>query len=124
MSDGELEQLTTDYQAALGPKDPLRDAQALAAQWRQAYGENGQLRTWHAVGCEKCGKTGYRGRLGIHELLTVNAELRHLIQVRARSEEVLTQALADGMRSLRQDGIEKVLQGHTSLSEIRANSNA
>jgi type II secretory ATPase GspE/PulE/Tfp pilus assembly ATPase PilB-like protein len=123
MSDGELEQLTTDFQAALGPNDPMRDTQALHAHWRQTYGEGGQLRTWHAVGCEKCAKTGFRGRLGIHELLTVNAEMRHLIQVRARPEDLLKQALADGMRTLRQDGIEKVLLGHTGLSEIRANSN-
>ncbi|WP_342129781.1 GspE/PulE family protein [Hydrogenophaga sp. OTU3427] len=124
MGKDELEQLTLDYQIALPPDDTLRDPAALHAQWRQAFGQGGVLHSCHAPGCEKCGQTGFRGRLGIHELLVVTPELRHLIQIRARSEDVLNRALTDGMRTLRQDGIEKVLLGHTSLSEVRANSNA
>lgn len=124
MTEDELEQLTLDFQSSLANDDPLRDRSVLHRQWRDTYAAGGTLQTAHAPGCEKCGRTGFRGRLGIHELLVVTHQLRHLIQVRARSDDLLQQALADGMRTLRQDGIEKVLLGQTGLAEVRANSNA
>jgi type II secretory ATPase GspE/PulE/Tfp pilus assembly ATPase PilB-like protein len=124
MTADELEQLTVDYQSSLAQGDALRDTAKLHQLWRDTYGKNGQLQSAHAHGCDKCGRTGFRGRLGIHELLVVSPELRHMIQVRSRSEDLLQQALLEGMRTLRQDGIEKVLMGQSSLAEVRANSNA
>ena len=124
MTADEMEQLTLDYQIGLPADDPCLDRRELHRQWREAYGQAGELRSYHAVGCEKCGHTGYRGRVGIHELLVTSPPLRRLIQTRARSEDLLHQAMRDGLRTLRQDGIAKVLQGLTSLAEIRANSNA
>ena len=124
MSADELEQLTVDFQSSLGHDDALRDSSSLHRLWRDTYGKDGKLQAAHAPGCDKCGRTGFRGRLGIHELLVVSPQLRHMIQVRSRSEDLLQQALQEGMRTLRQDGIEKVLLGQTSLAEVRANSNA
>ncbi len=124
MTADELEQLTVDFQSSLGHDDALRDSSSLHRLWTDAYGKNGKLQAAHAPGCDKCGRTGFRGRLGIHELLVVSPQLRHMIQVRSRSEDLLQQALQEGMRTLRQDGIEKVLLGQTSLAEVRANSNA
>jgi type II secretory ATPase GspE/PulE/Tfp pilus assembly ATPase PilB-like protein len=78
---------------------------------------------YSCTGCAQCGESGQRGRAGLHELLSVSREIRRMIQTGARAEELQTIAMQQGMRTLRQDGIEKVLQGVTSLEEVRANSN-
>jgi type II secretory ATPase GspE/PulE/Tfp pilus assembly ATPase PilB-like protein len=79
---------------------------------------------YDAPGCQRCEGTGYRGRAAMHELLCVTRELRRLIQTGSRVEELQRQGLADGMRTLRQDGIEKVLSGVTTIAEVRSMSNA
>ncbi|HOP39439.1 MAG TPA: ATPase, T2SS/T4P/T4SS family [Geobacteraceae bacterium] len=71
------------------------------------------------VGCEKCGNTGYRGRLGIHELLECNDEMKNLIKKRPEAEEIRCRAITDGMTSLKQDGILKVFQHLTDIHEVR-----
>ena len=76
------------------------------------------------VRCPKCGNTGLKGRAGVHELLTVTKPIRRLIQSGARAEEIQRQAMGEGLRTLRQDGIEKVLAGVTTIEEVRATSNA
>ena len=76
-----------------------------------------------SAGCSHCDNTGIKGRVGLHELMVVNRELRHLIQTSARAEELQRAAMADGLRTLRQDGIEKVLAGLTTIEEVRAISN-
>jgi type II secretory ATPase GspE/PulE/Tfp pilus assembly ATPase PilB-like protein len=69
--------------------------------------------------------TGLSGRVGLHELMSVNPGVRRLIQTGARSELVQLEAFQSGkFRTLRQDGIVKVLAGLTSIEEVRANSNA
>ena len=70
-------------------------------------------------GCEKCNGTGYRGRMGLHELLLGTIKQKELIQTQARVEELRTQAMIDGMRTLKQDGIEKVLDGYTDLIQVK-----
>lgn len=73
---------------------------------------------YRAVGCKACSNTGYRGRIAIHELMLVTEEIERLAVERA-STDVLTRAAIDsGMRTLRQDGLEKVAKGVTSLEEI------
>ncbi len=71
-------------------------------------------------GCPRCSGTGYRGRMGVHELLVVDDELRHMIYRKSLSSELRTAAIKKGMIMLKQDGIRKVLQGRTDLNEIRA----
>jgi len=71
-------------------------------------------------GCESCNGTGYRGRAAIHELLVATDEVKQLIQARARVPELLAQARRDGMTTLVQDGVLKVLQGVTTFGQVRA----
>ena len=73
-----------------------------------------------AKGCSHCSNTGYKGRLGLYELMTIDADTKHLIQTRAPITELLEQALASGMRTLKQDGISKALQGNTDITQVRA----
>jgi type IV pilus assembly protein PilB len=71
-----------------------------------------------AVGCTTCSNTGYRGRLAIHEVMTVTEEIERLAVARASTEEVNRVAVEQGMRMLRDDGLAKVLLGRTTIEEI------
>jgi type IV pilus assembly protein PilB len=73
---------------------------------------------YRAVGCGHCANTGYRGRLAVHEVLRVSEEIERTIVARASSDEIGRVAREQGMRTLRRDGLEKVLQGHTTMEEI------
>ena len=85
------------------------------------YGnEKGQLTLYKKVGCEACGGSGYKGRLGLHELLIGTDPMKKLIQEHARVAEMVAVALEEGMRTLKMDGIEKVLQGITDIAQVRA----
>jgi type II secretory ATPase GspE/PulE/Tfp pilus assembly ATPase PilB-like protein len=72
------------------------------------------------VGCPHCGGKGYKGRMGIYEVLENNATLRGLIQRRARPAEVFETAIRMGMRSLRHDALEKMVQGKIDMAQARA----
>ena len=72
-----------------------------------------------AVGCAKCGDSGYKGRLGIHELLKGTDEMKTLIKRKSEIEAIRRQAINDGMTTLKQDGILKCFQGLTDLKEVR-----
>lgn len=104
-------------------QQPAIDAQV--AQWKLAHG-NGQggVDLYRHRGCPKCGGTGFKGRLGVHELMLSNDEVRALIRKRASAGELRESALAYGMTTLRQDGIEKALQGLTEVNEVLAAANA
>ncbi len=71
-------------------------------------------------GCPKCGNTGYKGRMGIHELLVGTDEMKRKIQRREPIEELRKQAQRDGMTTLLQDGIQKVINGVTDFKQVRA----
>jgi general secretion pathway protein E len=73
---------------------------------------------WAGSGCEYCSGTGYRGRVGIFEVLPVGDDIRELIMGRATVKEIKDKAIALGMRTLRQDGIEKVKKGVTTIDEV------
>jgi type II secretory ATPase GspE/PulE/Tfp pilus assembly ATPase PilB-like protein/GAF domain-containing protein len=93
----------------------------LYEEWAQEYGnEKGEIILHTAKGCDACGKTGYKGRLGLHELLIGTDRIKKNIQEHARVAEMFATALEDGMRTLKQDGIEKVLQGITDIQQVRA----
>ncbi|UCG11611.1 MAG: GspE/PulE family protein [Deltaproteobacteria bacterium] len=70
-------------------------------------------------GCEDCTGSGYRGRAGIHELLVASPKIKELIQNRAHMEEIRRVSMSEAMRTLKQDGIWKVLQGHTDYTQVR-----
>ena len=71
-----------------------------------------------AVGCDACGGTGYRGRTGVHELLAGTHELQNMIYQKADLDDLRTQAIKDGMRTLKQDGIEKIFMGLTDYEQL------
>jgi type II secretory ATPase GspE/PulE/Tfp pilus assembly ATPase PilB-like protein len=71
------------------------------------------------AGCEKCDDTGYKGRTGVHELLVMTPELRSLIFSKSAISEIKKQAMQDGMRTLVQDTILKVLKGDTDLAQAQ-----
>jgi type IV pilus assembly protein PilB len=75
-------------------------------------------RIFKAVGCKKCGGTGYLGRMGVHEVLLVSEEIGRLAVAGATAEEIKRTAVAEGMLTLKQDGLEKVRMGTTSVEEI------
>jgi type II secretory ATPase GspE/PulE/Tfp pilus assembly ATPase PilB-like protein len=118
----EEEELLHDYLHAFGDLQPRPEPDEVLADWRRRFGTHGKLMHCQAVGCEKCGGTGYRGRAALHELMMVSRGLRQLIQSGQRADELQRMALSEGMRTLRQDGIEKVLAGLTVIEEVRANS--
>jgi type II secretory ATPase GspE/PulE/Tfp pilus assembly ATPase PilB-like protein len=70
--------------------------------------------------CRRCGGSGYKGRMGIHELLVGTDEVKRMVQKRRPVEELREQAIKDGMTTLLQDGIIKVLRGHTDFQQVRA----
>ena len=75
-------------------------------------------------GCAICSGTGFKGRAGLHEMMLVSCELRHLMQTGARAAALQQSAVGSGMRTLRHDGIDKVLAGVTTIEEVRATSNS
>ncbi|MBI3042048.1 MAG: Flp pilus assembly complex ATPase component TadA [Betaproteobacteria bacterium] len=102
-------------------KDPKAARDKLLEDWVKDFGnEKGELILHTTKGCDVCGKTGYKGRLGLHELLIGTDRIKKNIQEHARVAEMVATALEDGMRTLKQDGIEKVLQGITDIQQVRA----
>jgi type II secretory ATPase GspE/PulE/Tfp pilus assembly ATPase PilB-like protein len=96
------------------------EAKKLYESWVNMYGENGRLKFYRAVGCEKCNKTGYKGRVGLHELLIGDDDTKKLIQERARVADLFVSAVAGGMRTLKMDGMEKIMMGLTDLKQVRS----
>jgi general secretion pathway protein E/type IV pilus assembly protein PilB len=73
---------------------------------------------YHSVGCKRCSYSGYKGRMAIIELLRIDAEIDSLIARRAHLDELREAALAKGFTTLAEDGIRRILEGHTSLAEV------
>ena len=77
------------------------------------------LTLYRPNGCDACNNTGYRGRMGIHELLMGTDDAKRLIQTKAVMEKIREQAIKDGMTTLKQDGIEKIFAGYCDLFQVR-----
>ncbi|MDQ2735524.1 MAG: Flp pilus assembly complex ATPase component TadA [Pseudomonadota bacterium] len=121
-ANGEIDELLAYYMNAFGDEPPVTRADVLAG-WAQRYSVDGRIVMHKSVGCEKCDHTGLKSRAGIHEMMVVSREMRRMIQNGARAEALQTVAMREGMRTLRQDGIEKVLAGQMTIEEVRATSN-
>jgi type II secretory ATPase GspE/PulE/Tfp pilus assembly ATPase PilB-like protein len=96
------------------------ESQKLYEDWVERYGKDGKLTFYKAVGCEKCNKTGYKGRIGLHELLIADDTVKKLVQERARVAEIFSAAVESGMRTLKMDGMEKIMLGMTDLKQVRS----
>ena len=77
------------------------------------------FRLHRAKGCSACGNTGYKGRMGVHELLVATDQIKRLIQKHGDVETMREAAIGQGMATLLQDGIMKVIQGHTDFNQVR-----
>ena len=102
-------------------RDPKVAYESIYREWAKSFADDkGQFTLQSPVGCESCGGTGYKGRVGLHELLLGTDPIKKLIQEKSRVAEVLAVALNENMRTLKQDGVEKVLQGVTDMHQVRA----
>lgn len=100
------------------------DAELLRRYYGEEYAgelqlEPGKTEVFQACGCERCGGSGYYGRVGVHELLVASPGIKSLIYRRASAEELKKQAQNEGMRTLLQDGIHKLLLGKTDMAQVR-----
>ena len=120
----EVNELAEDWLHAWGEVEGRPAQDDLLAAWTERHGKDGRLMFHHAPGCRACDHSGFKGRLAIQELMEISRELRRLVQTNTRAELIQHTAIREGMRTLRQDGIEKVLAGHTSIEEVRASSNS
>ena len=103
-SDKEIEDITLEY----GVED-----------FKRTGINPSDIRLYKANGCPRCGDSGYKGRLGLHELLLGTDAMKALIKRKSEIELIRKQAVADGMTTLKQDGILKCIQGLTDLKEVR-----
>jgi type II secretory ATPase GspE/PulE/Tfp pilus assembly ATPase PilB-like protein len=122
----EMEQLLNEYTQELlatpmWQHDAAGEREKVRARWLKDYGNaNGEIALYSPQGCEVCTGMGYKGRVALHELLIGTDRIKAQIQEHARVAEILATGMGDGMRTLKQDGIEKVLQGITDMQQVRA----
>ena len=120
----EVELLLTEFCSELLSTESFRTDPAGArvdvlAGWTQRYADaRGQFTLYRPVGCAECNK-GYRGRVGLHELMIGTDKVKKLLQEHSRVAQLLAAALEDGMLTLKMDGIEKVLSGITDIKMVR-----
>ena len=95
------------------------ESKKMVDTWIASYGDGGKIKLYKSVGCDKCNKTGYKGRVGLHELLVATDDVKKLIQERARVAELFAASVEAGMRTLKMDGMEKVMMGLTDLKMVR-----
>ena len=115
--------LCTNCQESYNPsKEEFEDIEAdfgKKALASAGYTFNSHLELFRSLGCERCSGSGYKGRIGIHELMEGTPEIKMLIKKHASSQELAKQAIKQGMETLKQDGIHKVFEGATDIREVR-----
>lgn len=125
-TDEEINALLDEYSLELlntesWKKDAKGERAKVLEFWTKEFGDSsGRLVVHNAKGCDTCGGTGYKGRVGLHELLIGTDKVKKDIQEHARVAQMFATALEEGMRTLKQDGIEKVLMGITDIKQVRA----
>lgn len=118
--DNEIEEWLDAYLYGSHVDDLAAERQAVQRGWVERFGREGKLRRFQSPGCERCGSTGHRSRTAVHEVLVVGREIRRLLRAGAPAWNLQRQALKDGMKTLRQDAIEKMLAGQLPLDAVRA----
>lgn len=120
----EIEFLATEFcrEAIFGGSrtDPEKDrVKKQIKEWRKEFTQKGEFTLYKAPGCLDCLETGYRGRMGVHELLLNSPEIKKMILNRAPAADVHEAGVRAGMHTRKQDGIEKILLGYTDYTQIR-----
>ncbi len=124
-SDEEMQMFLKEYCSELVHTEAFKtDAKAaydaVYQRFLRDYAKDGKFTLYRAKGCPECNDSGYKGRLGLHELMLGSDKVKKLIQEHARVAELLACALEEGMLTLRMDGMEKVLLGLTDLKIVRS----
>jgi type II secretory ATPase GspE/PulE/Tfp pilus assembly ATPase PilB-like protein len=116
-----IAEYTTDLRQT-GPwkKDSAGEAKKLYDGWLREYGKDGKLTFFKPKGCDVCSSTGYKGRVGLHELMVATDAVRKLIQDKGRVTDIFVRSVEDGMTTLKMDGMEKVMMGVTDMKQVRA----
>jgi type II secretory ATPase GspE/PulE/Tfp pilus assembly ATPase PilB-like protein len=120
----EIEQLLVEFceelrATAAHQRDAAGERAKVLDGWRERYTDSeGRFTLYRALGCQECNK-GYKGRIGLHELMTGTERVKKLLVEHARVAALLGAALEDGMLTLKMDGIEKVLGGFTDIKMVR-----
>ncbi|MYN05620.1 secretion system protein E, partial [Pseudoduganella sp. DS3] len=110
----------TDAYRAASTSGARAEQQRIVGAWRERYGDaRGHFTLYRPVGCKECSK-GYKGRIGLHELLVPGERTRQLVRERASAPQLRNAALAEGMQTLKMDGIGKILAGLTDVKAVRA----
>jgi type II secretory ATPase GspE/PulE/Tfp pilus assembly ATPase PilB-like protein len=107
-----------EYMASPEEYEALKTAYG-AEHWDK-LGLGTSVKLFRGKGCETCNKSGFKGRIALHELLIGTDRMKRMIQTKAKTEEMVKAALEDGMTTLVQDGIQKVLQGNTTYKMVKA----
>ena len=121
----EIKRLLTEYceeltNTAEWKGDPQGSFKKVYEDWtKQFANEKGEFTLYDPVGCDACSGTGYRGRIALHELMIGSDAVKKVIQERGRVADLLALALSEGMRTLKQDGVEKVMKGITDMVQVR-----
>ena len=95
-----------------------KEAVLLRADALRNFDVDGDMEAYQAKGCKRCGFSGYKGRVGLYEAMTVTKEIRELAIERASADRIAAIAIEQGMRTLQEDGIDKVRMGVTSIQEV------
>jgi len=117
----EIDDLALEYYKSAYQKTPsLKEKEVIIGAWMGRYAKDGKLYLRQAKGCEQCDMEGYRKRLPLFELMEVTPEVRELIAHGSPASAYQSVAVSQGMRTLRQDGIEKALQGRTDMLQVHS----
>ena len=108
------------YHPPIQEYEELVEGYGLQNWERQGFINNGQFMLYRGRGCETCNRTGFKGRVPLHELLLASEEMKQLILSKARATDMLAKASESGMVRLLQDGIQKVVRGLTTYRQVRA----
>jgi type II secretory ATPase GspE/PulE/Tfp pilus assembly ATPase PilB-like protein len=120
LSPAEIEELVTEYYFSAHKRGPSEaEREAIIQDWKERLFKGVPLSLWKSTGCEECSMVGYRGRVALFELMEISPQLRELIVHKAPATRYQEIAASQGMHTLKQDGIEKALQGLTDMTEVR-----
>lgn len=120
----EIDDLTTEYHYSAHKRSPsMAERDQIVRDWKRQLTKGAAPALWKAKGCEHCAMEGYRGRVALFELMEATPEIRELVVHKSPASEYQRIAVEQGMRTLKQDGIEKALLGLTDMAEVRGACN-
>jgi len=117
--DSEIDEWAEAYLLGRPSDDAAAEREALMRHWIERFGREGKLRRYQSPGCERCQGGVHVRSVGVHELLVNGRDLRRLLRAGAPAWNLQRQAQLDGMKTMRQDALDKMLAGQIGLDEVR-----